>query len=112
MLRGFKNRCPKCGHGALLAGYLSPHEICLSRGEPNGDIKAHDAPPYLTILIVGHIVVPLLVIMEQMAAPPTWVQLAIWLPETLLLTLGLLPRVKGAWMGFMWAPRLTGTEPR
>ena len=108
--RGFRNRCPKCGDGVLLAGYLSPHETCASCGAPNGDIKAHDAPPYLTILIVGHIVVPLLVIVERMASPPTWVQLAIWLPVTLLLTLGLLPRVKGAWMGFMSALRLRGSE--
>jgi uncharacterized protein (DUF983 family) len=110
ILRGFRNRCPNCGHGALLAGYLLPHETCSSCSEPNGEIKAHDAPPYITILVVGHIVVPLLVIVEQMASPPTWVQLSIWLPVTLLLTLGLLPRIKGAWMGFMWTLRLKGTE--
>ena len=108
--RGFRNRCPNCGQAALLAGYLLPHETCPSCGEPNGEIKAQDAPPYLTILIVGHIVVPLLLIVEQMASPPMWVQLTIWLPVTLLLTLGLLPRIKGAWMGFMWALRLKGTE--
>ncbi|MBV40257.1 MAG: hypothetical protein CMM23_16635 [Rhodospirillaceae bacterium] len=110
VLRGLGNRCPNCGHGALLAGYLTPHETCSSCGAPNGEIRAHDAPPYLTILIVGHIVVSLLVIVEQMVSPPTWVQLSIWLPVTLLLTLGLLPRIKGAWMGFMWALRLKGTE--
>ena len=108
--RGFKNRCPNCGQGALLAGYLLPHETCPSCGEPNGEIKAQDAPPYLTILIVGHIVVPLLLILEKVASPPMWVQLTVWLPVTLLLTLGLLPRIKGALMGFMWALGLKGTE--
>ena len=53
---------------------------------------------------------PLLLILEKMASPPMWVQLSVWLPVTLLLTLGLLPRIKGAWMGFMWALHLKGTE--
>ena len=54
--RGFRNRCPNCGKGKLLPVYLRPHDICSFCREPNGLIMAHDAPPYITILIVGHII--------------------------------------------------------
>jgi len=109
MLRGFRNRCPNCGEGKLLAGYLMPHKTCPACGAPNGEIKSDDAPPYLTILIVGHIVVPSLLILEQKASLPMWAQFAIWLPVTLVLMFTLLPRIKGAWMGFMWALRMKGS---
>jgi uncharacterized protein (DUF983 family) len=108
--RGFRNRCPNCGRGALLASFLRPHEECASCHEPNGRIMAHDAPPYITILIVGHVIVPLIVLLEKLAPPPLWVQYAIWLPASLLLSLMLLPRIKGAWIGMMWALRLDGNE--
>ncbi len=110
VLRGFRNRCPNCGRGALLAGYLLPHEACSSCRERTGEIMAQDAPPYITILIVGHIIVPLIVLWEKLAPPPLWAHYLVWFSSALVLTLGLLPRIKGAWMGLMWALRLTGTE--
>ncbi|MEA2779781.1 MAG: hypothetical protein QOK29_1325, partial [Rhodospirillaceae bacterium] len=63
---------------------------------------------YFTIAIVGHIVVPAVLAVEQIAAPPTWLQLAIWLPVTLALTLGLLPYIKGAAMGVIWNSKQPG----
>ena len=96
-----RNRCPDCGRGALLSNYLEPHDACTSCGAPNGGIKAHDAAPYITILVVGHIIVPLMLL---------WAHYAVWMPATLVLTLALLPRVKGAWIGLMWALRLHGDE--
>jgi uncharacterized protein (DUF983 family) len=108
--RGFRNRCPGCGEGALLAGYLSPHAACSECGEKNGEIMAQDAPPYITILIVGHIILPLILFWEQMRAASIWVQYSVWLTATVGLTFLLLPRVKGAWTGLMWALSLKGTE--
>ena len=65
-------------------------------------------PPYFTILIVGHLVVPGILIAEQLASPPTWLLLAIVLPATLILTLSLLPFVKGAVMGAIWNAKQPG----
>jgi uncharacterized protein (DUF983 family) len=45
------------------------------------------------------------VISEQVASPPTWLELSIVLPATLLLTLALLPFVKGTVMGAIWASK-------
>ena len=108
--RGLKNLCPACGEGRLLEGYLMPHAACPACDASNGEIMAQDAPPYITILIVGHVIVPLIVLWERSAAPPILVHYSVWLPAILLLTYILLRRVKGAWMGFMWALGLKGTE--
>lgn len=101
--RGFGRRCPACGRGRLLNGYLKAHEGCSSCGLPFEPLRSDDAAPYFTILIVGHVVVPLILLVEQNAAPPVWLQLAVWLPVTAGLTLALLPYVKGAVMAAIWS---------
>ena len=73
--------------------------------------RADDAPPYFTILIAGHIVIPLLMMTELAYAPPIWLHLLIWLPLTAILCLVLLPRVKGAIVGLQWAQRMHGFGP-
>ena len=110
MLRGLVRRCPSCGVGASLRGYLKVPESCASCGEPLGRIRADDFPPYVTILLVGHLIVPLVLWIERNHALPLAVGLAVWPALTLLLTLVLLPRVKGAIVGLMWALRLRGDE--
>lgn len=106
--RGFAGRCPQCGVGRLFKGYLKVNDECPHCGEELHHHRADDAPPYFTITIVGHIVVPGLLVVEQVWLPPMWVQFAIWIPITLLLTLVLLPRVKGALIGLQWALRMHG----
>jgi uncharacterized protein (DUF983 family) len=108
--RGALLRCPCCGEGRLFRSYLKPAGDCSSCGEVYGDMRTDDAAPWLTILIVGHIVGPLIVMSERNFAPPFWVQIGIFIPATLLLTLWLLPHAKGALLGLMWALRLRGTE--
>ena len=103
LLRGLSRRCPACGRGALLRGYLKAHESCVNCGLPFEPLRSDDAAPYFTILIVGHVVVPLILLVEQHVSPPVSVQLAIWLPVTTLLTLALLPYVKGAVMAAIWS---------
>jgi len=64
--------------------------------------RADDAPAYFTILVVGHIVVPAVLLVEQTLQPEIWVQMALWMPATLGLTLALLPRIKGTIIGAQW----------
>lgn len=110
ILNGLARRCPSCGTGASFKGYLKVVDGCRHCHEPLGHIRADDFPPYLTIAIVGHIVVPLLLVSERLLHPPTWVQLSVALPLTVALTLGLLPRVKGGILALMWHLRLRGDE--
>jgi uncharacterized protein (DUF983 family) len=75
-----------------------------------GQIYTADIAPYFTILLVGHVVVPLLLLTEQHIHPALWVQVAIWPTLALVLTLWFLPRVKGCIMGLMWALGMRGRE--
>ena len=68
---------------------------------PLGLARADDAPPYFTILIVGHIVIPAMLIMQKMDDPPTWLLSVIFVPLTLILAIGLIRPIKGATVGLM-----------
>lgn len=110
MLRGAMGVCPNCGNGLLYRRYLKPVEHCAACGEAYAHLRADDAAPWLTILVVGHIVVPLLLLVHQSFEPPMWLELAVWLPLTLALTLYLLPRCKGIILALIWALRAEGSE--
>jgi len=102
--------CPKCGRRTLFSSYLKTSRICASCGEELFHHRADDAPPYFTIFIAGHIIVPSLISVELLYEPPLWLHFLIWLPLTALLSLALLPVVKGAIIGLQWALRMHGFE--
>lgn len=110
MLRGLQGLCPACGQTKCFAGYLKVVPKCSACGAPLGSMRADDAPPYFTIFIVGHIIVGLMVWVEQAYKPELWVHAALWLPLSLILTLGLLRPVKGATLGLMLRLGLTRTD--
>lgn len=110
MTRGFRRRCPRCGTGRLFNGYLSPLERCSHCDAENGLIYTADIAPYFTILIVGHIIIPLILMSEKLATPPLPLQATVWPLAALGLTYWLLPRVKGCIMGLMWALGMQGHE--
>lgn len=97
--RGLRCRCPACGRTKLFRGYLRVVEQCAFCAAPLGLARADDAPPYFTILIVGHIVVASMLVVERAYAPPLWVHAALWLPLTVVLALLLLRPIKGATVG-------------
>ncbi|MBK3777330.1 DUF983 domain-containing protein [Azospirillum sp. YIM DDC1] len=109
-LRGLMGNCPACGRGRLLRNYLKPVDHCTHCGEAFGHLRADDAPPWMTILIVGHIVIPAVLSVEQSYEPATWVHLTIWPLLTLLLTGLLLPRCKGVVLGLLWSTGAPGSE--
>jgi uncharacterized protein (DUF983 family) len=113
MMRGWRMRCPACGQGRMFGRYLKVNDTCPSCGLEMSGHRADDAPPYFTILIVGHIIVPLMLLLEQHVQPPEWVHMALWLPLTLLLCLWFLPHIKGTLIGLQWARRMHGfgSEP-
>lgn len=108
--RGMLSTCPRCGRGGLYRRYLKLSENCPSCGEPLGRIRADDFPPYLTIVVVGHIIVPLILVAEKLLEPPTWQHMVVWPTVTMALVLGLLPPIKGMVVGLMWHLKLKGDE--
>ena len=108
MLRGIKDKCPNCGKGALYSRFLKVNCRCPLCGEELFHERSDDAAPYLTIAIVGHIIVAGVWALEDAYQPALWLQFALWLPVTALMSLLLLPRVKGALVGLQWALRMHG----
>lgn len=108
MLRGVKEKCPNCGKGALYSRFLKVNRCCPVCGEELFHERSDDASPYLTIAIVGHVIVAGVWALEDAYHPALWLQLALWLPVTALMSLLLLPRIKGALVGLQWAQRMHG----
>lgn len=106
--RGAAGKCPHCGEGRLFSSYLKVVPICGSCGHETGLYRADDGPAYFTILIVGHLVIgPLLFLQFVRTWPVAWVMI-ILIPAIIVLSLVLLPRVKGAFVGVQWAVRDRG----
>lgn len=110
MLRSAGGRCPNCGKGRLFGGYLKVLDECETCGEELHHHRADDAPPYFTIFIVGHILVPLVLWVEKAWQPAIATHMMIWLPLAVIMSLALLPVVKGALVGLQWALRMHGFE--
>ena len=110
MGRTLLGRCPKCGKGRLFVSYLKPVACCAACGEPYGHIRSDDAAPWLTILVVGHVAVPIILSVETHTTWPTWVSMTVWPLFAVVLTLTFLPRAKGLLMGVLWFTGAPGSE--
>ena len=109
--RGLLGHCPACGKGRVFKGYLKVVGACSNCAAPLGLARADDAPPYFTILVVGHIIIPLLFVVERSAQWPLWVMSAIFLPLSLALTLGLIRPIKGGTVGLMLNLNMLKSDP-
>ena len=108
--RGLRGRCPRCGEGKLFRAFLKVDDHCSVCGQDFTPHRADDLPAYLVIVIVGHFVVPMILWIETDYAPPVPLQLAVYLPFTLIASLLLLQPVKGAVVGLQWAYRMHGFD--
>ena len=110
MARGLRCRCPSCGEGKIFRAFLKVADKCPACGENLIHHRADDLPAYLVIVIVGHIIVPIALWIETNYAPSMLLQLAFYLPFTLVSSLLLLQPVKGAVVGLQWAFRMHGFD--
>ena len=110
MMRGFRCRCPNCGKGHLFGKYLKVADQCEECGEEFHHHRADDLPAYLVIMVVGHVIVPAVLAVEVAYSPPYWLHALIWLPLTLVSSLGLLQPTKGAIVGLQWQTGMHGFE--
>lgn len=103
VFRGLKGRCPACGEGKLFRRYLKVSDRCPKCDHDLARYPADDGPAYVTILLVGHLIIaPLLFF------PIVWEAPAIYTAPILLgsvgaITLGALSSIKGGWIGLMFA---------
>jgi len=106
--RGWRRRCPNCGSGPLLKGYLSVRPTCLVCNEELHHHRADDGPAYLTILIVGHLMAPAIMTSFVTFRPDPLILASTFTLGCVALSLWLLPRLKGMIVAVQWAKRMHG----
>ena len=107
--RGLKERCPHCGEGKLFWRYLKVSPKCPVCAHDLDQYPSDDGPAYFTILIVGHVVIaPGLFFFAPLIwnYPPVIVVPSLLIPVAAL-TLFVLPRIKGAVVGALYALSIT-----
>jgi uncharacterized protein (DUF983 family) len=107
VINGMLLRCPRCGKGHLFRAYLKVADSCDVCGQEFHHHKADDLPPYIAIVIVGHLIVGLLLELQHFAISPMTYMLTL-IPASIVLPLLMLPSIKGAVVGMQWANRMHG----
>jgi len=106
--RGLRGRCPACGGAALFGRFLKTETRCPACGQ-NWDVHcADDMPAYLVILVIGHILVPFVVMANLRFDLGMGVQMLLWPTIAILLAMILIQPAKGAVIAFQWARRMHG----
>lgn len=108
LFRGWRRRCPRCGQGPLFNGYLKVRDECPVCRMEFHHHRADDGPAYLTILLVGHLMAPLLHYVFVTWRPEPLVLFTIFAVGAVALSLYLLPRLKGAMIAYQWARAMGG----
>jgi uncharacterized protein (DUF983 family) len=112
VFRGLSGRCPACGRGALFWKYLKVSGRCDCCDEDLARYPADDGPAYVTILLIGHLIVaPMLFFPIVWKADPIF-SVPIILSVLAVVTLAALPRIKGGWIGLMYALGVKDTDAR
>ena len=88
-------RCPRCGKGKLLSGFLEVRANCEACGLDYSFADAGDGPAIFVILLAGFVVVGSALIVEVRYQPPLWLHAVLWTPLILATTLLPLRALKG-----------------
>lgn len=108
LFRGLTCRCPKCGEGKMFGKFLKVNKVCAHCGEELDHHRADDFPAYLVVLILGHMMVPFALGIEEHFSPPYWVHMVSTIPLTLILAIALLQPVKGMIVAIQWRLHMHG----
>eukprot|EP01030_Chromulinospumella_sphaerica_P023226 gene23226-23244_t len=100
--RGLKHHCPNCGEGELFGRYLKVEPECAACGHDLSQYRADDGPAYLTILLVGHLLVAPAFFFPIMWETSPWIIVPAALLALTGAVLALLPRIKGGFIGLLW----------
>ena len=95
LIWGLLGRCPNCGKGRLLTGFLTVAPACDVCRYDLAKADSGDGPAVFVILIGGFLAAFGALFTEVALNPPVWVLLIVWLPATVVICLALLRPMKG-----------------
>jgi len=96
----------------MLHSYLKVNATCPHCGQELFHHRADDGPAYLSILIVGHLMVPILLLLWETFRPQPFVLALVGCAIATVLALYLLPRLKGTMIAYQWAKGMNGFGQR
>lgn len=100
---GLRGRCPRCGQGRLFKGFLTVRPECEACHLDFTFIDSGDGPAFFVMSLVGIVVVGCAMWVEFTFEPPIWVHMILWIPFTILLSMGLVRPAKGLLIGLQFA---------
>lgn len=100
--RGLQRKCPCCGRAPAFRGYLKVVDTCRACDTPLSLYPTDDGPAYVTIILVGHLVIAPAFMLGLFTAWPAEQTAFVMVSAMAVLTLAILPFVKGAYLGLMW----------
>jgi len=95
---GIRCRCPRCGKGPLLKGFLTVRDSCPACGQSYAFADPADGPAFFVMSLVGVVGMAGFMAFEFTVHPPIWVHFAVTFPVLIAMCLGSLRPFKG-WMG-------------
>ncbi len=110
--RGLSHRCPACGEGQMFGRYLKVQPHCARCDHELALYPADDGPAYLTILLIGHLIIAPLLIFPIIWESDPRISLPIILSALTVITLLLLPRIKGGWVGLMYSLQVSTRDEK
>lgn len=102
VLRGLRCKCPRCGEAKLFARYLKAEPRCPACAQDWTLHQADDFPPYIAILVTGHVLAPLIIALSISDMLPLWAELMVALAVAVAIMLAVLQPAKGAVIALQW----------
>lgn len=100
---GLACKCPRCGEGALFAGYLKLAAACPKCGLDYAEADSGDGPAVFVIFIVGFLAVAFALVARYAWEWPLGVALGASLGATVALSAGLLRPMKATMIALQFA---------
>ncbi|CAH0497543.1 DUF983 domain-containing protein [Novosphingobium sp. CECT 9465] len=110
--RGIRGKCPRCGETHLFAKFLKPVERCRLCSQNWTLHAADDFPPYIAILLTGHIMAPVIIELGLHTALPGWAMMLIVAVMAVALLGTFLQPAKGGVIALQWWLGLQGFAGR
>jgi len=111
MLRGIRGQCPRCGGASLFRRFLKPAATCSACQQDWTPQQADDFPAYVSIIVTGHLLAPVMIALVRDTELSTAALMAIILPLTCVMMIGLLQPAKGATIAVQWWYGMHGFRP-
>jgi uncharacterized protein (DUF983 family) len=100
--RGMRGHCPRCDGPQLFRKWLKPKERCNSCQLDLTPQQADDFPAYISIILTGHLLAPVMILLARDFTLEIWQMALIIFPLAIALMLAILQPAKGGVIAAQW----------